>query len=133
MVAHERGIQAIDIQAIEETIDCSVQWRVNMAMDPPDNAFNVRCPATWSPASSDADVGGCLRKVIPAYGQRIEEASGKLITLLQSEARSPMGARAAVLRVSPKGGLRDSVESMSWAPKAWLNQDIAPEGLRSCG
>ena len=102
-------------------------------MDVTDDMFQEQRPATWSPTSSDGDVGGCMRKVIPAYGQRVEEASGKLVDLLQAEARSPTGARAAVLRVTPKGGLRDSVESMSWAPKDWLRRNIAPEGLRSFG
>ena len=45
----------------------------------------------------------------------------------------PNGPRSAVLRVAPKGGQRDTVESMSWAPQAWMKQKMAPEALRSFG
>ena len=102
-------------------------------MDIPDNKFQERLPAAWSPACPDGDIGGGVRRVIPAFGQRVEEACNKLGQILQLEARSPTGARAAVLRVTPNGGLRDSVEAMSWAPQDWLKQDTAPEGLCSFG
>ena len=102
-------------------------------LDISEETFDWRSPASWSPDSSDGGVGGVLRKVIPAYGQRIGEASKQLTKLLEAEARSASGGKSAVLRLTPKGGGRDTVESMSWVPKGFLDKDIAPEGLRSFG
>ena len=73
-----------------------------MPMDIPDNKFQERRPAAWSPECPDGDIGGGVRRVTPAFGQCVEEACNKLGQLLQVEARSPTGARAAVLRVTPK-------------------------------
>ena len=90
------------IPAGEGSADEPRNWKVKMVTDIPEESFDNRMPAAWSPETSDADLGGCLRKVIPAYGQRMGEASGKLNKLLQAEQILAGGARSGLIRVTPK-------------------------------
>ena len=104
-----------------------------MTMDIVGEDFDERVPAAWSPNSDPNGVGGILRKVIPAYGTRIDDSSDSLAKSLQKEAASPIGSKGCVVRITPKGGKRDAVECLSWAPKAWMNKSMVPEALRSFG
>ncbi len=121
------------ITPLEEEGNQTSEWTVKMTMDIPGQDFDERIPATWSPNNDPNDVGSILRKVIPAYGSRIADASANLTKILDKEALSATGAKGCVVWVTPKGGQRDTVESMSWAPKAWMNKSMVPEALRSFG
>ena len=90
------------IHPVDEPLNEAGAWHVKVAMDIPTLDFDVASPAAWAPDSSESDVGGFLRKVIPAYGHRLGDASVKVCEILQKEARSPTGSRASSQRVPPK-------------------------------
>ncbi len=121
------------INSSEEDGYQTSEWNFKMTMDILGEDFDERVPAAWSPNSCPNDVGSTLRNVIPAYGSRIEEASADLIKILDMKAISATGDNRCVVQVTPKGGQRDTVESMSWAPKAWMKKGMAPDALRSFG
>ena len=122
------------IKEAESGTEVNNKWQVNMPMDIDEGDFFVGRPAAWSTDTSADKFGACVRKVILAYGPRLAEASKKLSDSLQKQVRSGMGSKCAVLRVAPKGGGQDTVESLSsWAPKSWLDKHIPPEGLSKFG
>ena len=49
------------------------------------------------------------------------------------EQLDPNGSRGGKMRVSPKGGNKDTVESTNWAPQEWMQQKIAPEAMHTFG
>ena len=108
-------------------------WKVKMVTDIPEDCFNHTNHAAWSPAASETEVGGCLRKVIPAYGQRLADQEARLTKLLADQQRLAGGCRSGLIRCAPKGGVRDNVEAMTWVPKTWMEQAMSPDGLRSFG
>ena len=47
-------------------------------------------------------------------------------------ARNSLMAHAQI-RIMPKGGGHDTIETMAWAPRAWLDKQRSPDALRGPG
>ena len=119
-----------------ETDEDNFEWNdEKFHLDTPSEEFDARTPTAWSPnGSSEAhDIGDSLRNIIPAYKKRLTEVSETLEKSIRKDSLDPNGARSAKMRISPKGGNKDTVESMSWAPQARAFQSMAPEAMRTFG